>query len=485
MSFVESNLNSSLLNLNKNTAFPTDLQGKLASFPRGNPLPELLPLILSKKSNQILNASNTQQASLFPVVQLSEQPVKKIKVEPTNISEKPEVQTISTLNNFYAGALPRLSLNPQALGLIQNNQSGLLNHLIHNNQQQSQIPIGLVKTEHQNSPSHDQTSTLNQPNHQISPVVKDLASLAANEQANLNNDQTLIHPQSIQNLPHLGYKNLMELYQQAELLNKQRTLQGGPTLNGASTIGAVLRGLEANVQRKIQMELLSLQNLQRISLLQMPHLLLLQQNAAKEKYLQEFNNQSNGSNPHLPYTQDTLNQSLAAEKAGSLDEKRESVLTKRNRKKSLEEGKTANPVEKKSKSSLKLQQKELKKTLSPEFRDFTESQEDEAQTKRERRMNKLQMLRVMQEEEERERRNEDPFGTNGADFAEPERLSDEGIKEFLQTVEKIYPEGLTESNQERAVRLLEKFGWNVPKVVDNIKKNKSYYRKYLDGLTGN
>jgi len=63
--------------------------------------------------------------------------------------------------------------------------------------------------------------------------------------------------------------------------------------------------------------------------------------------------------------------------------------------------------------------------------------------------------------------------------------TEEQRRDFLNQVKGVYEGDWNEDNISRAERLLEKFGWNIPKVVDNVKKNKAYYKKYFDGLTGN
>lgn len=63
-----------------------------------------------------------------------------------------------------------------------------------------------------------------------------------------------------------------------------------------------------------------------------------------------------------------------------------------------------------------------------------------------------------------------------------ESLESMTFKEFHREVELIF-EG-EKINEERTLKLLEKSGWNKLKVSENIKKNKLYYKRFLDGLTG-
>jgi len=64
-------------------------------------------------------------------------------------------------------------------------------------------------------------------------------------------------------------------------------------------------------------------------------------------------------------------------------------------------------------------------------------------------------------------------------------MTEEEINEFYVAVEGVYDVSFTEEEKLKLYRLLEKFGFHKAKVFENIKKNKLYYRKYIDGLTGN
>mmetsp|Transcript_12415 Transcript_12415/g.10691 ORF Transcript_12415/g.10691 Transcript_12415/m.10691 type:complete len:160 (+) Transcript_12415:943-1422(+) len=63
-----------------------------------------------------------------------------------------------------------------------------------------------------------------------------------------------------------------------------------------------------------------------------------------------------------------------------------------------------------------------------------------------------------------------------------EDVDSEGFLELLQSVNALYETGI--QKPDRLLNLLKKFNWNKFKVVDYIKKNKGYYRRFLDGETG-
>lgn len=63
-----------------------------------------------------------------------------------------------------------------------------------------------------------------------------------------------------------------------------------------------------------------------------------------------------------------------------------------------------------------------------------------------------------------------------------ETLGSEGFNELLNSVNGLYESNI--QKPERLLHLLQKFNWNKFKVVDYIKKNKGYYRRFLDGETG-
>lgn len=65
---------------------------------------------------------------------------------------------------------------------------------------------------------------------------------------------------------------------------------------------------------------------------------------------------------------------------------------------------------------------------------------------------------------------------------EPENVEAESFKEYHTLVEEAL--GVQGVDLQRSLRLLSKFQWNKLKTIDNIKKNKVYYKKFLDGLTG-
>lgn len=64
----------------------------------------------------------------------------------------------------------------------------------------------------------------------------------------------------------------------------------------------------------------------------------------------------------------------------------------------------------------------------------------------------------------------------------PESLDTDSFKEFCVRVR----EELAEQDglPPRILKLLSKFKWNKERMVDNIKKNKPYYKKYINGLIG-
>mmetsp|Transcript_107664 Transcript_107664/g.150142 ORF Transcript_107664/g.150142 Transcript_107664/m.150142 type:complete len:101 (+) Transcript_107664:463-765(+) len=67
-------------------------------------------------------------------------------------------------------------------------------------------------------------------------------------------------------------------------------------------------------------------------------------------------------------------------------------------------------------------------------------------------------------------------------YWEEEGLETEGFRMLVKAVEDILEMSI--EDRSRALLLLKKSRWNKRKMIENVKKNKAYYRDFFNGLQG-
>lgn len=449
MSFSKSNLNSAFLLSSKPNFNNPEPQINLQSLSLNGIMPELLPFLLSNNSQLLLKNSSLSQFSKPSSFSPTAFPVKKVKTEDTQTPKPLELlQKLSGINPALASSIlsetqtqtknPILSSyhSSQTLGPLQSHQMNIGSDLkkkipedTFNNQN---ILCGLIK--------HIQTHSQNcEPSAHITDKVTQI---------------------KLQNLIPMAQPGLLEVQQSEIIIN--------PVLTSS---------IHENIQ-KIHNNL-NILNYQRQSL-QIP--LFLSQNLA-------FNNSDGNLNSILNNFQTNSNPVGSHLLNFSTPSVCECSHTFKESAKNPVSTEMPSLAKKKGKTYKKFIRKQIEKSEEATASSLdSEATDNSPKTAAERRPNKLQQLRLKKEEEVTRRRAE--MLKNGeVENSEPEltreQVGEEAIQDFLNNVENVYSNPLNELNKERAVRLLSKFNWNIPKVLDSIKKNKSYYKKYLDGLTGN
>lgn len=449
MSFSKSNLNSAFLLSSKPNFTSPEPQIGLQNLSINGIMPEILPFLLSNNSQLLLKNSSLSQ---FSKPSSYSQPAfsnKKVKTE-DGLTPKPfdMLQKLSGINPSLASSL------------LHESHSQIKNPILSAfHSSQGSVPV----TSHQMNIGSELKRKLSEDNLANASILSGLLKQIQNHSS--SGETTAAH--ITDTVTQIKYHNLIPMAQPGLLEVQQSEIIFNPILTNS---------IHENIQHKIQNNL-NLLNYQRQSL-QIP--LLISQNLAFNNSdgnlnsLLNFQNNSNVASQLLNFSNPSQCDCSHAPKKESAKNPCSSEVTTSAKKK----GKTY------KKFIRKQQERSEEQTATSLDTEMTETSPRMA----ERKLNKLQQMRI-QKEEEQTKRKEEMLKNGETELVEPEltreQVGEEAIQEFLNNVEGVYSNPLTEVNKERATRLLSKFNWNIPKVLDSIKKNKSYYKKYLDALTGN